>query len=459
MKKTIFLAIAFGTSVRDVLRNDTYRLLVQNKNINIIVFAQDISDLFVQEFGAENVKFEKLNIAKVSLIERLLLHFHRAVLRDKCRTIDLGNTGGDTFMLDFFTPIARFLLFILGRKKVNSLIHFLYKIFSPGKDYKGFFDLYKPDLVIVTRVLNYSNDYPMLRMANKVKVPTIALVSSWDNLTSKAFFPFSLDSLVVWNNVLKNEAIELFNFQKEKIFTSGIPRYDLFFRKEGFGSKIEFLKKFGLDSNKKLIMYGTGSSTTGMSILDPVTPEPNIAKYIADQINLGVIPNTQLIVRLHPQANPDHYNELINLPNVYLQIPGKKSAFHDRLFSMSDDIEFGETLLFSDVVVNFASTITIDAAVFNRPIVCANFDMNGKRPYKISPKRIYEFDHYAKLLTCNGVHLAPTKEDMIQGIIEYLQNPNKDQEGRRKIIEQQCLFKDGMSGKRIADFIQSRLDH
>jgi hypothetical protein len=34
---------------------------------------------------------------------------------------------------------------------------------------------------------------PVMRAALKYNVPVIALVSSWDNLTSKAFFPFALD--------------------------------------------------------------------------------------------------------------------------------------------------------------------------------------------------------------------------------------------------------------------------
>ena len=71
-----------------------------------------------------------------------------------------------------------------------------------------------------------------MRTADYLKIPVIALVSSWDNLTSKAFFPFSLRRLIVWNNVLKNEAISLFDFPENKISVTGVPRYDLFFRKK-----------------------------------------------------------------------------------------------------------------------------------------------------------------------------------------------------------------------------------
>ena len=43
-KKKIFLAIAFGTSVRDVLRNDTYRILKSRPDLDIVIFAQDVNE-------------------------------------------------------------------------------------------------------------------------------------------------------------------------------------------------------------------------------------------------------------------------------------------------------------------------------------------------------------------------------------------------------------------------------
>jgi hypothetical protein len=453
-KKKIFIAIAFGTSVRDVLRNDTYKILKTKDNIEIVVFIQDINDMIVAEFGGENVSFEKLVSFKPSLAERVLGHFHRAVLRGKCRTIDLGNTGGDTKTLDKFTPIAQFLIKLFGFSKVNVIIFWLYKLFTKSKMYEDEFNKHKPDLVIVTRVLNYSLDYPLMRRASKEKVPVISLVSSWDNLTSKAFFPFSLESLVVWNNVLKGEAIDLFGFPKEKIFVSGIPRYDVFFRERNFANKEAFFKKFNLDSEKKLIVYGTGSATTGKSIIDPVSPESDIVEFIANEILKDSFSEpTQLLIRLHPQAKPQQYENLLNRSDVTLHIPGSKANFQDRLFSSNDDLELAESMKYADVVVNLASTITIDAAVFNTPIVCVNYDHRGVRPFKLSPRKIYHFDHYAKLGQTGGFELANSKTELINKIDYSINHPEYLSENRKKIIEQQCVFTDGRSGERVANHI------
>lgn len=457
-KKTVFIAIAFGTSVRDVLRNDTYKLLLGRNDLDIVILAQDISETFQNEFGhANQVKFEKLTPVKPTLIERILLHFHRATLRDRCRTIDLGNTSGDTSAIDKFTPLARLTLKVLGESGTNKLIYILYKLFASRSDYKSIFDRYKPDLVVVTRVLNYSADYPVMRTAAKLKVPVVALVSSWDNLTSKAFFPFSLNRLVVWNEVLKAEAVDLFQFPAERIEVTGIPRYDVFFRRSNFRAKADFREAWGINPSHKIITYCTGSETTGKSVLDPISPESNIAKYIGEQCAKGVYGDATLIVRLHPQANDDHYRSIEELDRVILNIPGVKGHFQDRVFSGNEDVEFGELMCYSDVVVNFASTVTIDAAVFDTPIVGVNFDFNGERPYTISPRRIYDFDHYAKLRMVNGFSLVNSRDEMDKAISNYLIDPTHMEEGRRRIVDQQCVFTDGQSGARNARIILEEL--
>jgi CDP-glycerol glycerophosphotransferase (TagB/SpsB family) len=371
----------------------------------------------------------------------------------------LGNTNGDTRVIDYLTPVVK-----LGRKffSYNSLTRFvfwLYKFSKKSFIYDELFHIYKPDLVIVTRVVNFSLDYPLLRTAAAFRVPTIGLVSSWDNLTSKGFFPFELQSLVVWNEIMKEEAINLFNFPEKKIFISGIPRYDFLFNLDEFSTYKEFCTKLGLNSSKKIILYGTGSSTTGITPLDLISPEPGIALFVAEKINDGTLGHDlQLLVRLHPQAKIDDYKSLLDLPNVFVHMPGQKTKFRDRLFSIDDDIIFAETLKYSSVLINLCSTLSIDAAVFDVTIICINFNHHGERPFKYSVSRMYEFDHYAKLLKTNGVRLANDHNDLINAIKESLSYPELRKSGRRQILEQHCYYTDGCSGLRTANYIIDSLN-
>ena len=128
------------------------------------------------------------------------------------------------------------------------------------------------------------------------------------------------------------------------------------------------------------------------------------------------------------------------MENVILQVPGEKSGFQDRLFSYTDDIELGELMKHSDVVINLASTITIDAALFDTPIICINFDYFGQRELKYSVKKFYQFDHYAKLAKTKGFTLPNSLDDLISKITYQLANPNDLKTERLDIVKQQCLY-------------------
>jgi CDP-glycerol glycerophosphotransferase (TagB/SpsB family) len=457
-RHTIFLGIAFGTSVRDVLRNDTFKILKERNDIDIVVFSQETGKQFQEEFSGSNVFIERLIDFTPSFWEKFVLNFHKAILRDKSRTIDLGNTSGDKKLLNIFTPFAKFLKLFLSHKQLTSFVFWLYNLDKSANLYKDEFIKYKPDLVVVTRVLNFSKDYPLLKSAVANNVPVVSLVSSWDNLTSKGFFPFKISSLVVWNDVIKQEAIDLFNFPENQIHITGIPRYDFFYKNKDWDSKQVFCAKFGLDPDKKTILYGTGSAATGTTKLDDTSPEPEICEFIVNSINKGLINfNAQLLIRLHPQANPQAYKFLSDLPNVFIHIPGQDSTFHDRLFSVKDDKEFGESLKYSDVVINMASTITIDATVFDIPVIGINFDFRGERPFEYSIRRLYHFDHFAKLKVTEGFKLANSKTELIEMISTSLTNRDELKANRVKMINQQCFYTDGKSGERVSQVILEHL--
>ena len=49
-------------------------------------------------------------------------------------------------------------------------------------------------------------------------------------------------------------------------------------------------------------------------------------------------------------------------------------TFKDRDLSHKDDVRLADSLYYSDVVISGPSTIMIDGAVFNKPIILINFD-------------------------------------------------------------------------------------
>jgi CDP-glycerol glycerophosphotransferase (TagB/SpsB family) len=107
----------------------------------------------------------------------------------------------------------------------------------------------------------------------------------------------------------------------------------------------------------------------------------------------------------------------------------------------------------SDVVVNMFSTMQLEAALADKPVINVAFDPG---PVPVNQKSLTEEEtqyHNSRLVRAGGVRLARSREDLIEHINQYLIDPTLDQQGRRTIVERECGPLDGRSAQRIADFI------
>jgi CDP-glycerol glycerophosphotransferase (TagB/SpsB family) len=111
----------------------------------------------------------------------------------------------------------------------------------------------------------------------------------------------------------------------------------------------------------------------------------------------------------------------------------------------------------SDVVVNVASTIAIEASIFDTPVVNVSFDGEAPSPFERSARRYYRFTHYVNITRHHAVRVADTPEQLLEWAGRYLQDPSLDRQGRRAVVEEQCQFLDGRSAERVAAFVVAEL--
>src|SRR5262249_26879805 len=175
-----------------------------------------------------------------------------------------------------------------------------------------------------------------------------------------------------------SEAHELHGFPREKVAVVGVPQFDLYTDRDTFLDRQEFFQAHGLDPSKKLITYA--ASTEGF-----IPNEPDICEIVYKALTeerIGV--PVQLMLRLHPITSPGLRNEYIQRfsgrPNLIVQSPGRLSTLHDGWDpSWSDMVNLASTIHYSSVIVNIASTMAIDAAVLDTPIVTVAFSAPGRQ--------------------------------------------------------------------------------
>ena len=103
------------------------------------------------------------------------------------------------------------------------------------------------------------------------------------------------------------------------------------------------------------------------------------------------------------------------------------------------------TLKYSDVSINYLSTMTLESFIFDKPVVNINY------PEKYH--RGYTFRHYKPIVEAQAVFLSESFDDFVKDINTCLDNTSVKSKERQKIFNDFIYFKDGLSYKRNVDFL------
>jgi CDP-glycerol glycerophosphotransferase (TagB/SpsB family) len=110
----------------------------------------------------------------------------------------------------------------------------------------------------------------------------------------------------------------------------------------------------------------------------------------------------------------------------------------------------GSTIRHSDVIVNVASTMTIDAATLDKPVVCVAFEKDDTGSHTDHLRAIFYHSHYRKLVDTKAFRLVFSEGELAGAINAYLEDPTLDASGREQLRRELCYRLDGQSAQRAA---------
>ncbi|MGE0821942.1 MAG: hypothetical protein AB7G75_05085 [Candidatus Binatia bacterium] len=313
------------------------------------------------------------------------------------------------------------------------------------------------DLMLLGSPGYEKQDAFLLHLAVRRRIPVAAAILSWDNLSSKGVVNPSPDRLFVWSDHMRHEAITLQGIAADRIIKTGTAVHDVFAHADRFGSRAENLRRLGLDPQRHLLFYG---SSHGGNLSDEVEFVKDIARWVETDA-LGV--PCQLWVRLHPQAVSGPYKIPIEpylqlaSPRVKIELPPVRNSALMWDLPQNDLTHLVALLRDASVVVNIGSTLSIDAAILDRPVISLGYDPCGELPYDRSVRRYYSYTHVSHLVRVGAVQIATSSNDLRDKITTYLKQPELDKDGRRRIVEQIFGQVDGRSAHRIVSALCAML--
>jgi CDP-glycerol glycerophosphotransferase (TagB/SpsB family) len=306
---------------------------------------------------------------------------------------------------------------------------------------------------------HFYEDPAVVAEAKRLGISVLAFITSWDNLSTKNRMLFRYDAFLVWSERMKEELHYFYPYSRSvPVYVVGAPQFDVFFQNRFRMSRDEFCAQQSLQGSLPIVVYALGSPNF-------LPGEWYAAYYLAKKVAEGELGNAQLIVRPHPLFDSEDLHQKFRAfgPRVVVQRTGQTDLPSNARFQNEEQIrEWVNTFRHADVVVNFASTATIDAAILDKPVVNLDFDPEPAQTRQSLVKDVnHAWTHFRPIADSGGIWLVNSLDEMLEAVSTYLRHPELHCEKRQWIARYVAGYLDGLCGERMAravlDFARSNL--
>lgn len=463
-QKTIFITITRSFIIRNILRSGTLDYL-KRAGHNIVIFfdCKEIPEYIRNEFEDDQVKLVALQ-ATVSRIHRFFIRLDRYLVCSKTTKVFIyygmsskkrrKHKHGFQPKRDVISTWMRYMFAkVLSRIKIiRSIFRYIEEtVFTEESVHiQKYFDKFKPDLVFSTSVVS-GLDIALMKEAKRRNVFTAAMPKTWDNI-SNLYYRFAPDYFIVYNEILRDDAVIFQDIPKEKLYVTGMPQFDWYAKKEIMKPRAEHFLSKGLDPNLCLIFFGSSGIWSGN--------DNKIAATLYEWIKENALAKKcQLLVRPHfSNCNDDVFQKLRNKSQVVVDTYPITNFLIDSWDPANKDtIDFVNSVAHCDVMINLASSLALDAGCADRPIINIGFGCTFQGDKDITAESHYGTDHYGWVLDTKATAVVNSKAELKEKINKYLLNPKLQSAEREVLREKLCYRVDGKSSERLAQAINNIL--
>jgi hypothetical protein len=475
-EKCVFISADHGLAIVYFLQTDVVSTLLE-QGVQVVLLTDDaLKEQIARRFGQPGLVVEGLRFKQAH--QYFDQHHHSLqhwlhFLRWMGGSDRINTTAMDGHMHQMgveasrrgkqILPLIKLATAVMRRSKParRALVNTQSK-FTPNI-YNDLFEKYQPNLVIASTP-GWRLDRYLLREAAQRGVPTASVIVGWDNPSSYRLPGARVDYINCWSEVQKRELVEGSDWDPQRVNIGGIPTYDGYFRRTWQMDRKEYFALHGLDPQRKLLAYACSF----------VTFSPNFQNIeaLAKLVNSGQLAEpSQLLIRLHPnhfmpgslyEKEAQQVRELVRqMPYVHLvePVPLGGALGH---YSGEDMPEKSSMMAHADIFLTVYSTMVVETAIHQRPIVALCIDAPGgwntPGKFSLSLSEIGEWPTHQRFRWAGAGRVAFDQQQLCEAVNHYLRNPAADQEKRRRFIQDECTFTDGTAGKRTGEWVLSLLN-
>jgi hypothetical protein len=246
-----------------------------------------------------------------------------------------------------------------ARRLLVALIRKLERYVPEDPAIREFIASHEPDAVLITPLINLgSSQIEYQRAARGLGIPNALCVWSWDHLSSKALIRDWPDRVFVWNEVQRQEALNLHGVPADRIVVTGAQCFDQWFNRQPSRDRATFCAHVGLPDDRPFVMYACST------LFDHSPPE---AKLVVEWIRrvrdsrLPYLQNIGILVRPHP-------SRLYEWDNIDLSTMGPTVLWGRNPLDPVSKADYFDSMYHSAAVVGLITSAFIEAGIVGREV-------------------------------------------------------------------------------------------
>ncbi len=475
-KQTIFIVADHGLAIIYFLQSQIVSRLIEAGK-RVVLLTQDVLvDQLQEKFGQPTLIVEGLRYHRCDQYARSYqfrqqwwLNFLRRVgTSDKINTeamdsyirqVEFETRGKQRLLMGAAKQMVKLL-----RKSESARKRLIQKQmrYIPGI-YTDLFEKYNPSL-LVSSTYGWRYDRYIMREAIQRGIKTGTVIVGWDNPSSYGIPCAPLDFVNCWSDIQKNELVDGSDWEPSSVNVGGIPSYDNYFNGSWLIPREEYFTKHRLDPERKLISYACSFVTFAPNFRNVDT----LAKLIIED---KLKEPSQLLVRLHPNhylddpffsGEREKITALVNShPHIHLVEPAALAGDLGN-YSGEDMDEKTSMMAYSDVFTTVYSTMCVECAIHDRPIISVVLDTPGgwnhPNKFSLALTEIDRWPTHSRFIKSGAGRIAADEITLCQHLENYLNEPSLDRDARRQFVQNEITYTDGTAGVHTANYLLSLLE-
>jgi hypothetical protein len=318
-----------------------------------------------------------------------------------------------------------------GSRTVGALERLAGRYLGSSVGWKECFENPRVDC-LVTSGFSAPMTTPALQTAANLGIKTLILTNSWKDVYVSPHIPVPPTRLVVWNEIAKEDLLSANPNLKAETVGVGAPlQLDSFLNVRMVMNRDEFCRKAGIAPSRPYISYTAAAPAA-------VEREEFVVEALAEAIGDGRLPrHAQILLRLNPMEEGSRFAGLAaKYPFVVIQKPmWEWDPANDWNCPLAEDSEMWVgTVLHAALNVSIPSTVTLEFAGPEKPVVNVCFDLPQPLSAERSCRRFWDAPFYAEARRSPLVEGAFSMEELVSRVAKALKTVESRQ---RKVVNSQ----------------------